>query len=79
MFPDLTVDSFEACPWHGTHRHGVGKTLGLQIWMVRIDPDVTELVGDNRLQLILIQGFRERLLELYPKRARVAVDWPLCW
>ena len=73
-FPHLAVDPFEACAWHGTHRHRVGKTLGLQIWVVREDPDMTELVGDNRLQFVLIQGGQKPLLERHPKRARVAVD-----
>ena len=74
MFPHLTVDPFEACARDGTHRHRVGKTLGLQIWVVREDPDMTELVGDNRLQLVLVQGSQKPLLERHPKRARVAVD-----
>src|SRR5688572_3910086 len=74
MFPNLAVDSLEACSGNGTHRHRVGATLGLQIRVVRVDPDMTELVSDNCLQLVLIQGSEKPLVELHPKRAWVAVE-----
>jgi hypothetical protein len=42
--------------------------------VVREDPDMTELVGDNRLQLVLIQTRQKPLLECHSKRAAVAVN-----
>src|SRR5262245_36414360 len=73
-FPDFAVDAFERRPRHRAHRHRVGEMLGLQVWVVREDPDMTELVSDNRLELFLVDGKQEPLLERHTERARVAVD-----
>src|SRR4030095_15167526 len=73
-FPDFAVDALERCPRHGTHRHRVGKSLGLQIWVVREDPHMTELVSDNRLELVLVYRKQKGLLEHHPKCASLAVD-----
>ena len=73
-FPNLVVDPFEAIARHGTHCHRVGKTLGVQIRVVREDPDMTELVSDYRLEVVRIQSSKELLLERHLKRGSVALE-----
>ena len=55
MRPDLVVDTLERVASHHTQRDLVRELLGLQVGVVREDPDVTELVRDDRPQILVAQ------------------------
>src|SRR5262245_63413378 len=61
--PHLAVDTLQGGAWHGTDRHRVRETLGLQIRVVGEDPDMSELVGDDGRQLVFVYGRQKPLLE----------------
>ena len=65
--PHLFVDLYEAGAWNQALGDLIRQRLGLQEGMMRKNPDVTELVGDRRFELLLRQLTDEILFDRQPE------------